>query len=50
MGVFVIVCSLVVIAALVAEARSEKGILVVPAGVWYAILTGLGLWLLVLAE
>ena len=47
---FIAACCLVVTGALLAEAKAKEGILIVPAGVWYAILAGLGLWLLALAE
>lgn len=48
MSLFVIVCGLVIAAALAAEARFPKGVLIVSPGIWYAIIAALWIWLLTL--
>ncbi len=49
-SLFFIACGPVIAAALVAEACSPKGVLIVSRWVWYEIVAALGIWLLALAE
>jgi hypothetical protein len=49
MSLFVIACGVAIAAALLAEQHYPEGVLVVPVGVWLAVLGVLGVWLLMLA-
>lgn len=49
MFLFILACVYVMAAALMLEATSEEGVLVVSPKVWFLILAALGVWLLVLA-
>ncbi len=46
---FILVCLSVMTVALVLQADSEKGVLVVSPRIWFLVLAALGAWLVVLA-
>ena len=49
MLLFILACSLVIGAALLLDATSEEGVLMVSPVVWVGVLATLGVWLFVLA-
>jgi hypothetical protein len=49
MFLFILACLYVMAAALVLEATTEEGVLVVSPRVWFLVIAGLGVWLVVLA-
>lgn len=48
MTLFILVCVAVFAGLILAEAVFDEGVLVLPACVWYAVVAGLGIWLLAL--